>query len=236
MTIASVGTIGTNNAGSGDTTVVLTTSAAAEADNLVLVMVGKANTATSSGETNEITGLADSGSNTWTKLGEYTYSEGAGADGGTVAIFFSRLTSTISLGGTITASFTASSASRAIAAWELTTPTTIAQFGTTQTTGANSTTDPGSLSVSGLTTSLYLAVRAVYCDDANTLTVTSGYTELTGASVGGAAALRGEFKIALATSFTSAPTLSGADDSASVFAVIGEPLVNRNGLFFNGTF
>jgi hypothetical protein len=203
---------------------------------LVVVMVGKENTATSSGETNEITGLADSGGNTWTKLGEYTYSEGAAGDGGTAAIFFSKLTSTINLGGTITASFSASSASKAVAAWEFSTPNTIAQFGTAQTTGANGTTNPGSLTASGLTTSLYLAVRVVYADTSETLTVSSGYTALTGTNIGGAAALRGEFKIGLATSFTSAPTLSGVADSASVLAVIGEPLINRNGLFFNGAF
>jgi hypothetical protein len=236
VTIASIGSIGTNGTGSSATTIVLTTSAAAEAGNLVVVIVGKNNTATSSSETNEITGLADSGSNTWSKLGEYTYSEGAAADGGTAAIFFCRLTSTINSSGTITASFSASSGNRAIAAWEFSTPNTIAQFGTAQTTGANGTTNPGSLTASGLTTSLYLAVRVVYADASETLTVSSGYTELTGTNIGGGAALRGEFKIGLATSFTSAPTLSGVADSASVLAVIGEPLINRNGLFFNGAF
>ncbi len=64
MALAAVGTIGTGGVNTAGGSCVITTSAAAEAGNLVVIIMAKDNVATADGTTSEITGITDSGSGT----------------------------------------------------------------------------------------------------------------------------------------------------------------------------
>lgn len=69
MAFASVGTLGTGlSSGNNQTSLVLTTSAAAEAGNLVVLCVAVDNNQTTDGDSTAVSGITDSaGGNTWTR-------------------------------------------------------------------------------------------------------------------------------------------------------------------------
>src|SRR3990170_4555164 len=97
MAIASVGSAGTAISKSSGTTLVLTVSAAFASTDLAVVYTGWDNTDTATGDTSRLT-CADSKGNTYTKLREYTNSEGVAEDGVTGAIFISRISSALTAG------------------------------------------------------------------------------------------------------------------------------------------
>lgn len=232
MTIAAVGTLGSNGAASASS-LVITTSATCEAGNLAVVSVAKENVATTSGSTNEITGVTDSAGNSYTKAYEYTLTSGASNDGSTVAVFFSRVATQLASGGTITATFNSSVSGSSMIAHEFTTGGPVALFGTPQATGAASGTNPGSLAISGLASASYLFLRAtgVGGGGVNFSAPTATYTNQS-ATAGTGQRCLGEFLVATSTGSTSAPTLSTTVPSASVFVAIGEAVASpANGLF-----
>ncbi len=62
--------------------------------------------------------VTDSKSNTWTKIGEYTETEGAGSDGATVSVWASKLTTTILTTDTITITLGAARTDKIISVME----------------------------------------------------------------------------------------------------------------------
>lgn len=238
MTIAHVGSLGESTVGGAGLSTAVTLSAIAEAGNLVVVAIKIANVSLSSGVTNDITSITDSaGGNTWVKAGEYTQTAGGASDGSTTAVFYSRLTNQIASNGTITITHT-NAGSRAIMAEEYTVGGALTAYGTTQTTGAAASTNPGSLSVSGLVSAHYMGWRAVGMDENTSITGgTASWTALTGAA-GVKRSVDAEHQIATATAFTSAPTLGTNNNSASVMFVISDAVITQkaNGLFMCGTF
>jgi hypothetical protein len=225
---ASVGTLGTGVRSTGGTSTTITTSATAEAGNVVIVAVGKDNTQTTDGATNEVTGVTDSAGNTYEKAGEFTNGEGSAGAGATVAVFLSQLETQLDSGGTITVTHD-SQTDVACSAWEFTTTlSTIALAGTAQTL-ANDAADPGSMSISGLAEGSRLYFRAIASESetATAPTPTSDYTAIDGAVSTTAGqphaniCIAGEFRIVSGTGSTSDPTLEDVD-SASLFIAIGE--------------
>lgn len=212
MAIASVGSIGTASFGGGSTSIAITTSAIASAGDLVAILATCANAG--SGNTNVITSVTDSaGGNTWTKGYEWSDTHQA------TAIYFSRLTNTVASGGTITVNFSGSVANRRSSSWKYTCSAAIALYGTPQAVSTVGSTSPGSLTVSGLTNSSYLAIRAIQANSApGTITNTGSYSAIALNS-----SLFGEFLISTATSFTSNPTTANSIDTCNVFITIGEP-------------
>jgi hypothetical protein len=91
----------------------LTTSAVAEAANVVVLVVAVDNNATVDGDEGAVSSVTDSaGGNTWTKAREFCNSQAALQAGATISVWFSKLTNQIASGGTITANFTNNTARR----------------------------------------------------------------------------------------------------------------------------
>lgn len=196
---------------------------------LVVVRVSKDNVQTTDGNTNEVTSVTDTRSNTWTKAYEHCNGNGSAAAGAVSAVFFSVLTTQIEIGDSITANFSSNVVSKSIACYRH----TVGAGSTVAVAGAagglsNDAADPGSITVGSLSSAEYLAIRAIASESNSTtaLTVTSSYTASAQsvANSGTSAtsmATRGEFLISTATSFTSDPTLFSADHS-SVLVVLSE--------------
>ena len=219
MAFASVGTLGGISDISAGTSIVMTTEAAAEAGNIVIVTVGKDNASSSDGNTSEVTSVTDSAGNTYTKAREFCNSQAAANAGATVAVYYSRLASQLDLGGTITASFSDTRTASSIFAWEFT-GTAISVDGTPVDL-ANDGADAGSMALSGLTNAEHIFFRGIAVETGSVIgiTPTTSYTGHDGPAGGvGAAgmATQGEFIIATATGHTSDPD-SDDGDQAAVF-------------------
>lgn len=109
MAFGFVGSIG-GNADSGTankSSYALTTTAACNAGDLIVIIIGVDNSSTSDGFENAVSGITDSstGGNTWTRADEWTNSRGAAQAGATCSIWFSVIVNSIASGGTITAAF-----------------------------------------------------------------------------------------------------------------------------------
>lgn len=233
MTIASVGTLGTVNDTSAGTTVVLTTSAAAEAGHLVVIVVAKDNLGTTKGQTSEITGITDSaGGNTWTLAGEYCNSPtGAANDGVTCSVWFSVLTNQINSGGTITATMSSSTTNSGITAWEYTigAGNTVMRAGTIVTDGRENNATLAALTCAPGLSAEYLYVRGIGIEGTVSFTVASGFTQFTDSN--GAITALGEFVIETSSSRAcAASSISNLRDHANVFFALKE--VSATGVFY----
>jgi len=231
VTIAAVATIGTGTSNVSGTSLVLTTTAAAEAGNLVILAIAKDNTSTTDQETNEVTYVTDSaGNNGWRKLGEYCNGQGSAAAGCVISLWSCRLANTIASSGTITITMVTTTA-KVCSAYEFTCSAEnrwLDTAGTLQ-TGATDAAEVPSLSVTGLTSREYLFVRATAYENSSLsiATPTSGWTAIGSATIGSGAAgmsVDAEFKIATATSATSQQGSSGAVDNASVLVALYEAM------------
>lgn len=235
MAIASVGTIGgasdIGDTGSGN--YVITTSAAAEVGNVVILPLGKDNVATSDGTGSEITSVADTGLNTWSALAQFVNGQGAANAGAYVAAILAKITTQINISDTITVtkSTDVDCASRA---WEFTVgagKTLQVASGGLQTL-ANDGADVGSMTISGLPSKEYLFLRVSACEheEITQWTNTASYTNIplvrsSAAGVGTTNIVaRAEFIIATGTGHTSDPTLGAGEtpDSASIFMALEE--------------
>lgn len=234
MSWSSIGNIGTAANAVSSTTITITTSATAEAGNVVLVAIGKDNTSTTTGDNSEVTGVTDSAGNTYTKICEHTRG-GVAAASITVSVWRSLITSQLTSGGTITASF-ATTIAKGISAWEF-------SFGAGSTVSApvglvtqeGSANDPASLAVSGLGSAERLYVRAVGREgNSAAFTATGTWTAITAAQSAGAC-VAAEFKIATSTGETSDPSWTNGDNASAMFGLEevaaggGQPMAKRFG-------
>lgn len=227
MAIVSVGTLGTGAEGaSADSTLTLTTSAALEAGNVGVLGVVSDN-AGATGNTNHHTSVTDSGSNTYTKIYEYTYSPGStAADGVTVSIWVVRPGSDLASASTLTINQSANTAEKCASFWEFTSGAALQMAGTQQTEGSNQG-NPTSMAISGLTSKEYLFFRVIgkEINSTTALTATASHTAIDGTrSRNNAAAvlIRGEFRILTGTGDTSAPTMNVITDTANIFVALEE--------------
>ena len=242
MAFASVGTLGATSDIVAGTSITHAVTVLAAIGSIVIVVVAKDNASTTDGNTNEITSVTDSVGNTWTKAREFCNGQGAANAGCTVAVFYSRLTSQLSVGDpqdTITANFSDSRTASALSAWNFS-GTAISVSGGADL--ANDGAEPGSMSISGIPSAQYLFLRGIAVETAPIigLTPTTSYTALTEAAGGiGAAglAIQGEFRILTATGDTSDP-LGEVADNASVFVAFKEsaapPDPTKGGAFGGG--
>jgi hypothetical protein len=232
VAFAYVGSAGTEGTGSiAGTTIVLTTTATIEAGNLAVLLIGFDNTGTGNGDLNEITGVADStGSNTWVEGKENTYGQGAAAAGVTSAIWYCRLTSQLTVGGTITVTLANSTADRVMVVEEFTVGANVTQAAAAQVTGTTTANAYGSLTFSGLSSThrLYIRSAAREANFANTtaLTPSTSFNVTTperSRNNAAAITIRGEYRINTSTGETSNPSISNnAQDSSSVFIALQE--------------
>lgn len=121
--IGSLGTRANKTANQPSSSVTLT--ATANPGNLVVVVIAVDNNSATDQDEGAVSGVIDSaGGNTWVEGAEFTNSDGGAQNGTTGTIWWSQITNTIPSGGTITASFTASTSRDASAI-------TIEEFGVT---------------------------------------------------------------------------------------------------------
>lgn len=117
-------------------TIAMSPSANLTVGKLVVVNVVVDNYVTSKGSSAELS-LADSKSNTWVKIGEYSESDGVAADGVTIASWYSIITTQIATTDTITCTLAHAVTRRIISTFEATktagTSISVAQLGWGQT-------------------------------------------------------------------------------------------------------
>ena len=186
-----------------------------------------------------LTSVADSAGNVWTVQRCFTNVQAtAAANGATTCVATARVTSAIPIGGTITATFGTTTA-KAIVVREFTVAAgnALDVAGTPQDL-ANDGVDPGSMTISGLTSGEYLFVRSTASErDATApgLLTTNYTTSNCDTTTGGGSAANmnicGEFRVLTGTGDTSDPT-GTAVDNASIFIAFKEA---ANTTLGNGT-
>ena len=229
--------VGNEVAATSDTFTLTNINGNANAGDLALLAVVMDNLGTTDGQTSQLTSVSDSKSNTWTKAGEFTNTGGgSAADGATIAVWYSVLTTTI-VGGTdtITLNYSGSLTDKGLQLQTITigAGSTISLAGTLQTL-ANDNSDVGSMSYSGLTSKEYLFYRAFASEtpsnDGNgNGTPTTNYTQLTGSNTGSGGSEKGhmsgwaEERVLTGTGDTSDPTLvDTTSDNASLYIAFQE--------------
>jgi len=200
------------------------------AGNLFLLCIVFDNVSTTVSNSNDCTGVTDNtagGGNTWSKAHERTQSNGAAADGVTVAVFYSKLTNNITTSDTITVQFSASVTDKISVA---------AEFTIGGTPSLETTKDQHSLAGNGYGSNvigslssierLYAMYGGKESNSVNALdALSTSFSALSNArSRNNAAAVRtsGEYRINTSTGETSNPTHTISADTASVFIAISE--------------
>jgi hypothetical protein len=100
--VAHRGNVGVKSA---STTTVIDVTGTVIVGNVLIVSVAKDNAGTDTdGETNQVTSVADDQGNTYTKMKEWTRSDGSTGDGVTIALFYSEITTQLTTADQVTIS------------------------------------------------------------------------------------------------------------------------------------
>jgi hypothetical protein len=234
MTWARVGTFGAvgqdKTSSSSIATDNVNSVGTAAVGSVVIVGIAKDNLQTTDGNTSEVTTVTDSKGNTYTPIREFCNGQGGAGAGAVISLWYSLLTTAINVGATdtITANFNGAITAKAIVADNF----TIGAGATVSVAGnatdlANDAADPGSMTISGLTSGPYLFIRATALERPQTgWTPTTNYTQLTLKGTSGGSAVTNmeydaEFRIFTGTGDTSDPTAT-AVDSASIYVALKE--------------
>jgi hypothetical protein len=198
-----------------------------DAGNVAVLWFSGDNTASSDGNDGLLSSVTDSASNSWTVGRCFTNGQGGAGSGATTCVAYSKLTTQLTSGSsTITANFSSITA-KAIVTKEFTigSGNVVSVAGTPQDV-ANDAADPGSLTISSLTSGQYLFVRGTGLERASggTWTVTTNYTSsgCNGTTGSGAATNMeacGEFRIFTGTGDTSNPTGTAVDCASTYIAL-----------------
>jgi hypothetical protein len=230
VAFASVGTLGGGGFKATQTTMALTLAAAAEAGNLVVLVVGL-DDATGDTVGAIVSGVTDSaGGNLWVRGHEAT--NGGNLTGTSTSVWYCNVRNQINSAGTITATFSSRGAG-GITAWEFTKAAGMeaSLVGRNSNTGAASAMLSTSLDVTTPNEAL-LRFRAGAGEEEVTTTGTKtaaftaliGVTGTSGTAGGNATNIicRGEYLISTATGQASAPTGMPTCDWASVYIALRE--------------
>lgn len=225
--------IATSNKTSGSSISYPSVGPNVSAGDFVIVCVAKDNTQTTDGETSEVTSVTDSsGTNTYTKLKEFTNGQGAANGGATISLWGCVLATALTGGSGWTANLSGSVTAKAIMidVYSIGAGSSVTVEGSA--TLANDNADPGSMTISGLTSQEYLFFRAIACENDNTglgITPTTNYTGVSatgaGTTGGGNASnmsIKAERRIFTGTGDTSDPTANATFDCASVYVALKE--------------
>lgn len=186
---SSVGTLGAQgNKTSGTNNLVITTSATAEAGNVIVVLVAGSNLQNTNGDTTGIT-IADSAGNSYSRAAEHTNGNGASGEGVTTGIYYAIAGTTLASGGTITVTTSNAITSKAASAWEFTIGAGSTLSVEASASQPDDASDPSAVSLSGLASNEYLWVAAVGHEGPSTDTFTNDadYTDFSGAGTTGGA-------------------------------------------------
>ena len=231
---SSLGTLGSNQSKTANqSSLVLTTSAAAEAGNVVVVAIACDNFGTTDADDGAVSSIIDSaGGNAWSKAREWTNGQGTAQLGATVSLWYSKLTNQINSGGTITANFTNNTSrdATAITAWEF----SIGAGNVVTVEATNVSVEDGAdIGALDATTpnAEFLRMRAIAREkdivDITTWTNTASWTDIprngtTGAGTASNMSVLGEFRVSTGTGDSSDPTISGLQDGVTVYVALKE--------------
>ncbi len=219
---------GTATEKTSDTSISVSPTATLATGTIQLVVCNTDDDGNGSGDTNAHS-LSDSSGNTWTKIKEESGSvAGAGTDV-TVSLWMTKITSSISTGGSITCTTANAVTAKAIGIYEFTVASgkTFSVVGTTANTFTAATTD--ALTLSGLTSAEYLWVGSwgiegpsgdSYTEDTDYILRLSPGTS-GGSAVSNVTALVST-RVFTGTSDTFDGTLGTARDGAKILAAIQE--------------
>jgi hypothetical protein len=227
MAITSVGTAGTGAHFTSTTGWNAALSGGVAANDWIVVVVAADNLGTTDADHAEHS-LSGEGL-TWTKAGEWTNGNGAGASGCTVSAWSARNTT----GGTIgtldiAVAFTNPVVDKAMSAWMFSAGAGLALVaGSLQSNAPDGSTNYGSSTISGLPSveRLYFRALAKEANSSGQITPSSGFTAIsTVRSRNNADAIiaRGEFIIATSTGETSNPVHAVTGDTAGLFFALSE--------------
>lgn len=227
MAISSSGSQAIGGTGTAGTTLATGTFSAAVGD-ILLCFTASDNINTTDWDFSEVVSVTDQAGNLWRKVAEWTNGQGAAAGGVTVSVWLCKVRTALST-QTATVTWSGTVGDRCCRIWKFTVGAgnTLSPHTQPKVTVADGSTNPGSLTSETGASKEYLFVRAVGCELNSTadLTLTSGYSAITGnrsRSNTSSVSHRGEFRILTATASTSAPTISSACDSSSVFIAFEE--------------
>jgi len=208
-------------------------AATINAGRLAILILALDNRSTADGQTSDVTNVTDTKGNTWTKAGEYTNTVGgAAADGATVAVWYSVITTQLTTSDTITTTYSGAVVAKGALCevFSMGAVSTVSIAGTVQVL-ANDNADAGSMTISGLSSAEYLFFRAIASEtDTRTMSATTAsYTTTTGVLSGTGGSEKGhmagtiEYRILTGTSSTSDPTMTDTTaDRASLFIAFKE--------------
>lgn len=232
MSFASIGSFGTANSITSDTTLALTPTVTLEVGNLALLVISADNVAVGTSPVAEfghklanVASVTDTGSNVWYKLGEITGNQAA-AGGQAVCLYYSIITTQLTTSSTVTVTFGAAIASKAASGWEFTVGGSALAVERIR-FRAVAAADPPSMTLDDLPSREYLFFRARASEtDSTAWTATTDFTGITNATADAGAAgvgstANGEFRIITSTSQTSDPT-KASSDGADIFIALWE--------------
>lgn len=236
MAISSVGSLGTSVASTSSATLDHTLTANLLSGDWVVMTIVSANSSTTDGDNSEVSSVvANTSVNdiNFTKIGEYTNSEGVAASGLTTSLWIGQASKEM-VGSLTTIRTTWGSAriQRAVSAWQFR-PSNHAGFVILQSPITPDAVDAsngfGSVAQAAYSTPtqdvLYFRGLGKQANTTTALTPTSSFTAITNARSQDNAAARcvyGEFILQSSTGATSDPTLAVSGNTAGVFATIGE--------------
>lgn len=225
-----------------NTQTVITLAIAAAINDLVLVSIAKDNTSTVDGDNAEVTSVTDSKGNTYAKAKEFTNAQTGSATGATASVWFSKITTALAVGDTVTINYVSANTAKAGKITRFTADLANSTIAVQNSAGlADDASDPGSMTLSGLPSQEYLFWRVIASEtnDTSVITKTINFTSIglditSGGAVVSNMRFSGEFRILTDTASTSDPTFINVDH-ASVFIafkevppVVTEDIVNYN--------
>lgn len=230
MAFGSVGSLGTGTSVSSGTSLAFSPAAQLDAGNIGILIISLDNESTTDGNTSEVSSVVDSVGNTYSKLREFCNGNGAANAGATVSVWFTKATTNLTTGGTVTVTLANTKTVKAATFWEF----TIGGGNTLQvaTSGAadlaRDATTPGSLALAGLANKEYLFIRGIGTEHrTDVVTATANHTKFTDAPAdGGSAAASqtasGEWRILTGTGNTSNPSATTTSDRATTLLALEE--------------
>lgn len=230
ITWSAVGTLGTSNDTTSDTTHNLTTSAQLDINNIGVCLIAKdeSGAGTTDGNGNaQFTSITDSAGNTWTEAYEWCNMQTSTASNGScVGLYYTKATANLASAGTITPTYTTAT-SKAMTCFEF---STSASATITEAAGenglANDAADPGSMTIATGQARQHLFIRASSCESNSTaFTADTDYTAFSNATANTGTSstshgIRGEYRIATeSTSAASDPSYAAADCASAMIAL-----------------
>jgi hypothetical protein len=232
MAITVDGGAAVGNSTSSGTTLAFAPSTTLEVGKVILAAFALDNTATTDGTTSEITQIQDTGGNTWALLGAFRNGQAGAAAGAQAELWKSKITTQLTTGSTITATFPNTITAKCTSLIEVSVGAGKSlQNSFTPMTGAeDNDSNPAALTHFGLSNieRLYVRVIAIECRASDVGSPTTNYTAFTPSSADTGAAATSmtaqvEYRVLTGTGDTSDPGgLGNTRDMASIYFALEE--------------